>query len=86
MGLKDYATRQGYRLLQDPRVAELMQNKNLMRLVMQAIRLRGDAEERVDELLESVAHRMNLATKKELREMKRALRRMQNQLSEREER
>lgn len=85
MGMRDYLTKQGLKLMQDPRLARVLQDERVMQAMMRAIELRGRMQERIDERVEEVARSLNLATKRELRELKRTLRRMEQDL-ERERR
>ena len=54
---------------------ELAQNRQFV-----IIRLRGRLQDELDDGIDRVASSLNLATKKELREMKRSLRRMEVEL------
>ncbi|MEM1416372.1 MAG: hypothetical protein AAGH15_15795 [Myxococcota bacterium] len=78
--MKDYVSRQRTRLLQDPRVKVLMQDERVLRGLMKAIRLRGELLQAIDARIEDVAGQLNLATKKEVRELKRSLRKLENEL------
>ena len=68
------------RFIQDPRVMRVMQDERVMRALMKAVQLRGRAQDRIDEGIESIARSLNLATKAEIRELKRELRRMEQDL------
>ncbi|HJK94359.1 MAG TPA: hypothetical protein RMH85_34920 [Polyangiaceae bacterium LLY-WYZ-15_(1-7)] len=80
MALKDILTKKGLELMQDPRVAKLMQDERVMKTMMQAIQLRGRLQEDFDQRVDQVARSLNLATKKELRELKRSMRKMEQDL------
>lgn len=80
MDLKGYFTKQGMKLLQDPRVARLMQDERVMRAAMQALQMRGKLQQRFDDRVDRVARTFNLATKREIRELKRNLRRLEQEL------
>ncbi|MFW5875533.1 MAG: hypothetical protein ACOCXM_02230 [Myxococcota bacterium] len=82
MALKDYLNRQGMKLLQDPRVARLMQDERVMKAAVQAMQWRGRLTQRFDDRVDQVARVLNLATKREIRELKRSLRRMEQELHE----
>ncbi|MEM8608157.1 MAG: hypothetical protein AAGF92_13680 [Myxococcota bacterium] len=71
-------------LLQDPRVAKLVQDPRVQQAVFRALKLRGRAQERTDRLLDSAAKRLNLATAREVRELKRTIRRLEERLAETE--
>jgi polyhydroxyalkanoate synthesis regulator phasin len=74
------------RAMQDPRVAELMKNPRMQAAVIRAFRIRGRIEGTVDRRLQSIAHRLNLATQKDLRTMHRRIRELERELREAEER
>ncbi len=80
MAIKDFLTKKSFELMQDPRVMKVMQDERVMKAMMGAIRLRGRLQDELDDGIDKVAHSLNLATKKELREMKRSLRRMEVEL------
>ncbi|MBX3252156.1 MAG: hypothetical protein KF901_33590 [Myxococcales bacterium] len=80
MALKDLITKKGLELLQDPRVSKLMQDERVMKAMMQAIQLRGRVQENFDQRVEELAKTLNLATMKEIRELKRSLRKMDQDL------
>jgi HAMP domain-containing protein len=80
MDLKSMLTKQGLRLMQDPRVARLMQDERVMKTLVQAMQARGKLQQELDDRVERVASALNLATKRELRELKRSLRRMEQEL------
>lgn len=80
MALRDEIARRGLQLIQDPRMAKLMQDERVMRALMKAVKLRGMAQDRIDEGIDSLARSLNLATKREIRELKRELRRMEQAL------
>jgi HAMP domain-containing protein len=80
MDLKSLMSKQGLRLMQDPRVARLMQDERVMKAVVQAMQMRGRLQQRFDDRVDQVAKALNLATKREIRELKRSLRRMEQEL------
>ena len=68
------------RLLQDPRVAKVLRDPRAQSALMRALRLRGRVQEQVDARLERIARRLNLATAREVRELKRTIRRLEEKL------
>ena len=72
--------------LQDPRIAELVSDPRVQAAVGRAFRIRGRVEGAVDRQLQSIAHRLNLATQKDLRAMHRQIRQLERELQEAEER
>ncbi len=81
MALKDFVTKKSFELMQDPRVSKLMQDERVMKGMMKAIQLRGQLQDNLDERIDKVARTLNLATKKEVRELKRSLRKMEQDLA-----
>ncbi len=80
MDLKKLLTSQGLKLMQDPRFAKLMQDERVMKTMMQASQARSKAQESFDETVENVAKRLGLVTKKEVRELKRGMRKLESEL------
>lgn len=66
--------------MQDPRVARLMQDERVMKAAVQALQMRGRLRQQLDDRVDQVAKALNLATKREIRELKRSLRRMEQEL------
>jgi HAMP domain-containing protein len=75
----------GARVLQSPTVLKLLQNERVMKVLMQALMTRGKIEGVVDGQLEKLARRLQLATQDEVRELKRALRRLEQEVERRGE-
>jgi len=82
MALKDLLMKQGMKLMQDPRFMKLMQDERVMKTVMNAVQLRGKLQETFDQRVERVAKTLNLATQKEVRELKRTMRKMERELED----
>ncbi len=70
-------------VLQDPRVAKLLADPRAQKALMQGLRFRGRVQEQIDQRLERMARRLNLATAREVRELKRTIRRLEEQLRDR---
>jgi hypothetical protein len=70
------------KLLQDPRVAKAVQNPKVINGVMGALKLRADVEKSVGASMKVVAKRLNLATESEVRELRRALHRLERELAD----
>lgn len=68
------------RLLRSPLVAKVLQDPRAQRALMRGLRLRGRVQEDIDQRLERMAHRLNLATAREIRELKRTIRRLEEAL------
>ena len=80
MDLKKLVAKQGMKLMQDPRVAKVMQDERVMKGLMKALTARAKAQESVDEAVQNAAKRFGLVTKEEVRELKRNLRKLETQL------
>lgn len=80
MDFKKLITSQGMKLMQDPRVMKLMQDERVMKAMMSAFQMRGKIQENFDQRVESIAKKLNLATKGEIRELKRTLRKVEQEL------
>ncbi len=73
-----------FSLLQDPRVAKLMQNSKFQQLVMKGFRFRGRVEGALDRRVQRVASILNLATQRDLRSLQRRIRHLERELREAE--
>lgn len=82
MALKDLLMKQGSKLLQDPRFMKLMQDERVMKAVMNAMQLRGKVQESFDQRVERLAKTLNLATEKEVKELKRNIRKLERELDD----
>ena len=78
--LKKKLTEQGMKLLSDPRVAKLMQDERVTKAMMQAFQMRGKVQESFDQSVERVAKSLGLVTKAEVRDLKRTMRKLENEL------
>jgi len=74
------------RLLQDPRVAKLMQDPTFQRLVMKGLRLKGRIDGELGRRMQRIASSLNLATQRDLRSLQRRIRHLEQELREAEER
>ncbi|MBI2894058.1 MAG: hypothetical protein HYY06_10945 [Deltaproteobacteria bacterium] len=72
----------GTALIQSPTVMRLLQDERIMKVLMKILMTRGKIEGVVDGQLERLAHRLHLATRDEMRELKRALRRVEEQIDQ----
>ena len=67
------------KLMQDPRFLKLMQNPKVMQAAMNAMQMRGKLQQQFDQRVQELAKSLNLATQAEVRELKRALSRLEQQ-------
>ncbi|MEZ4257065.1 MAG: hypothetical protein R3A78_15355 [Polyangiales bacterium] len=70
----------GLKLVQDERVMRLLQDERVMRTVMQAIEARGKLQESFEQRVERLARTLNLATSREVADLKRTIRRLEREL------
>lgn len=80
MDFKKLLKDKGLKLIQDPRVTQLMQDERVMKAMMQAFQARQKAQESFDENVAQVAKRLGLVTKEEVRDLKRSMRKLETQL------
>lgn len=76
------AREQLLRLLQNPRIAKLLDDPRTTQLIMRGLKLRADIDTVVDRRMEKVAHTLHLATKREVRELRRTIRKLEQELAE----
>ena len=79
MSLKNLM-KQGAKALQDPRVMKVMQDPRVMKAVAKGFELKGKVQQQFDQRVESLAESLNLATKAEVRELKRTIRKLERDL------
>jgi len=70
------------KMLADPRVMKLMQNEQFMKAMMTAISMPGKIDGFTKEHAEKFAKRMSLATADEVRDLKRTIRSLEDQIAE----
>jgi hypothetical protein len=68
--------------MSDPRVAKVLQDERIMRAVMAAMSLPGKAQSFAQEQLENVAKAMALATRADVNDMRRTLRKFEDELAQ----
>jgi hypothetical protein len=78
--LKQELMNKALMLMQDPRVAKALQNPKVMQGLLGALKLRTEVQKNFDEGTRRLAHSLNLATNAEVRELKRALTRLEREL------
>jgi transcriptional regulator NrdR family protein len=78
--LKQKLTEQALRLMQDPRVVKALQNPKVMQGLMGALQLRVKAQQSIDANVQRVAKGLRLATEAEVRELRRAVRRLEREV------
>ena len=79
--LKETLLDQGLKLMSDPRVMKLMQDERLMKAVVAAMSVPGKAQSFAKEQIESVVKAMALATEADVRDLRRTVRRLEEEIA-----
>ena len=79
--LKKSLMKQGMKLMSDPRVMKLMQDERVMKAVMQMMSVPGKVQTFTQEQVERLAKSMALATEDEVKDLKRTVRRLEEELT-----
>lgn len=82
MSLKKTLMSQGMKLMSDPRMMKLMQNEQFMKAMMTAMSVPGRIDGFTKEQAERFAKVMKLATSREVKDLKRTVRALEEQLAE----
>jgi hypothetical protein len=79
--LKQELLSRAMRLVQDPRVIKAMQDPRVMQAMLGAIQLRARMQQNVESGVQRLAKNLNLATEAEVRELRRLVRRLEQELA-----
>jgi hypothetical protein len=79
--LKKTLMQKGMKLMSDPRILKLMQDERVMKAVMTAMSVPGRAQTLAREQLENIARSMALATESEVKDLRRTVRKLEEELS-----
>lgn len=79
--IKKTLMKQGMKLMTDPRVMNLMQDERVMKAVMQMMTVPGKVQSFTNEQIEKLAKAMSLATEDEVKDLKRQIRRLEEEVS-----
>ena len=79
--IKKTLMKQGMKLMSDPRVLKLMQDERVMKAVMQMMNVPGKVQTFGNEQIEKLAKAMSLATEDEVKDLKRQIRRLEEELA-----
>jgi len=79
--IKKTLMKQGLKLMGDPRVVKLMQDERVMKAVMQMMNVPGKVTSYTNEQIEKLAKAMSLATEDEVKDLKRQIRRLEEEIS-----
>jgi len=79
--LKKTLLKQGMKWMSDPRVMKLMQDERVMKAVMTAMSMPGKVQSFTQEGAERIAKAMALATEDEVKDLKRTVRRLEEEVA-----
>jgi hypothetical protein len=79
--LKKSLLKQGMKLMTDPRVMKLMQDERVMKAVMQVMAMPGKVQSFTHDNVEKLAKAMALATEDEVKDLKRTVRRLEEEVA-----
>jgi ubiquinone biosynthesis protein UbiJ len=85
MSIKDEMLKRGMQMMSDPRVAKLMQNPQFMKVMMAAIQVPGKVNTFTGEQAKVLAGALRLATAEDVKELQRAVKRVERQLAKLED-
>lgn len=79
--LKDALMKRGMKLMGDPRVAKLMQDERVMKALMQAMSVPGQVTTFTQAQVERLVKAMSLATEDEVKDLRRQIRRLEEEVA-----
>lgn len=79
--IKKTLMKQGMKLMTDPRVMKIMQDERVMKAVMQMMSVPGKVQTYTSEQVERLAKAMSLATEDEVKDLKRQIRRLEEEVA-----
>jgi cell division FtsZ-interacting protein ZapD len=79
--IKKTLMKQGMKLMTDPRVMKIMQDERVMKAVMQMMSVPGKVQTFTNEQVERLAKAMSLATEDEVNDLKRQIRRLEEEVA-----
>jgi polyhydroxyalkanoate synthesis regulator phasin len=82
MGLKQSLVGKGMKLMSDPRVIKLVHNEQFMKALVAALGMPGKIDGFTKEQAERLAKKLSLATADEVRELKRRVRALEDEIAE----
>jgi len=78
--IKKTLVKQGMKLMTDPRVMKIMQDERVMKTVMQMMAVPGKVQTFTSDQVEKLAKAMSLATEDEVNDLKRQIRRLEDEI------
>ena len=82
MDTKKFALHHGMKLMSNPRVMTFMQDERVMKALMVAMSIPGRLTSAAQQHADRVAHLMALATEQEVRDLRRTVRSLEDQIAE----
>lgn len=82
MSIKKTVMKQGMKLMSDPRVLKLMQDERVMRAMMGAMAVPGKVSTMTEEGKESLQKIMGVASEREVKDLERTIRSLEDQITE----
>ncbi len=79
--IKKTLVKQGMKLMTDPRVMKIMQDERVLKTVMQMMSVPGKVQSFTNEQVEKLAKAMSLATEDEVNDLKRQIRRLEEEVT-----
>ncbi|HEX3598258.1 MAG TPA: hypothetical protein VHU80_24290 [Polyangiaceae bacterium] len=80
MSIKKEVMKKGMQMMGDPRVAKLMQNPQVMKVLGAAFQVPGKVEAFTNEQARHLASALRLATAEDLKELQRTVKRLEREL------
>jgi hypothetical protein len=81
MSLKKTLIQQGMKMFSDPRVQKVIQDERVMKAMMQMMQVPGKVQTFSAEQVEKLARAMSLATEDEVNDLKRTVRRLEEEIA-----
>lgn len=81
MGLKSLLLDRGMQLLQDPRFSKMASDPRVMKAVMQAMAVPGMVQQFTSDQIAALAKKLNLASEDEVAQLRRTVRRLEEDLA-----
>lgn len=79
--IKKTLMKQGMKLMSDPRVQKIMTDERVMKAVMQMMNVPGKVQSFTDDQVARLAKAMSLATEDEVKDLKRQIRRLEEEIA-----
>ncbi len=73
--------KQGMNFISDPRVVKIMQDERVLRAITQVIKMPGKVQDFTQGNVEKIAKAMALATETEVKDLRRTVRRLEEEVS-----